>query len=93
MDGTSFPTGVRDMCCTNRDGISMRREVVEVCPSCESDVVMLWNVETDGYRAFCPYCGNRLMLCDECLHRSGGGECDYDKETDTCMFNREEHNE
>ena len=36
--------------------------------------------------AFCPYCGKRLMLCDECRH-SGCGPCDYDSEADTCRHN------
>lgn len=65
----------------------MRYEVTEVCPNCESEVTMLWNVHEDGYKAFCPHCGKRLMLCDECLHRDGGEKCDYDAKTDSCMFN------
>lgn len=68
----------------------MRYEVIEVCPACEAEVTMLWNVQQDGHKAFCPHCGNRLMLCDECLHREGGGRCDYDQKTDTCTFNKGE---
>jgi hypothetical protein len=67
----------------------MRYEVTEVCPHCESEVTMTWNVLIDGYKAFCPYCGKRLMLCDVCLHREGGGKCDYDNKSDRCMFNPE----
>lgn len=59
--------------------------VTEVCPHCESEVEMRWNTDTLGYKAFCPVCGKRLMLCDEC-HQLGGG-CDYDSKTDSCRLN------
>lgn len=39
--------------------------VIEVCPHCENEIEMRWSVEEFGYKAFCPVCGNRLMLCDE----------------------------
>lgn len=65
--------------------------VTEVCPHCESEVTLGWDVEERGYKAFCPVCGGRLMLCDECQHRGPGGEytgdCDYNAETDSCRFN------
>lgn len=64
--------------------------VVEVCPNCESEVEMRWEPKQDGYKAFCPYCGGRLMLCDECLHAEGGGDCDYCTATDTCKHNKGE---
>ena len=54
--------------------------VVEFCPHCETEVSMEWDVETYGYKAYCPYCGKRLMLCSEC-----GGDCDY--ENDRCRYN------
>lgn len=57
----------------------MKKEVVEVCPHCDSEVVMMWDIESDGYMAFCPYCGKRLMLCDECLHAD-------DNEYQVCKF-------
>lgn len=65
--------------------------VTEYCPECESEVEMRWDVEKDGYKAYCPVCGERLMLCDECQHRTGGErteDCDYDGTTDTCRFNQ-----
>lgn len=47
---------------------------------------MKWNVATDGYQAYCPVCGNRLMLCDECMHSNPDGSftdcCDYSSQTD-----------
>lgn len=69
----------------------MNKTVVEYCSNCETEVEMKWDVERDGYKAFCPYCGNRLMLCDECQHRTGGActeDCDYDSTTDTCRFTK-----
>ena len=69
-------------------------EVVEVCSNCMNEVHIFWNNAEDGYKAFCPYCGERLMLCDECRHSeedehgNACGVCDYDSETDTCKYNR-----
>ena len=56
--------------------------VNEVCPNCESEVTMIWDVKKRGYRAFCPVCGGRLMLCDECIHNDG--VCDYSGDSDSC---------
>lgn len=67
-------------------------EVTEMCPHCESEITMTWDVHSRGYKAFCPVCGERLMLCDECQHSGADGEyaggCDYDSQTDTCKHNR-----
>lgn len=62
--------------------------VTEWCPHCESEIEMTWNVEDRGYKAFCPVCGKRLMLCDECQHADDALPCDYDRETDSCRFNQ-----
>ena len=62
--------------------------VVEVCPHCMSEIEMRWNTDTQGFKAFCPVCGKRLMLCDECLHTQDG-DCDYDSELNSCKFSRE----
>lgn len=43
-------------------------EIIEPCPYCGAEVVMRWDVKKNGFKAYCPYCGERLMLCDECLH-------------------------
>lgn len=63
--------------------------VVEYCANCEGEIQMKWNVATDGYRAYCPVCGNRLMLCDECVHSNPDGSftdcCDYSSQTDRCF--------
>ena len=65
--------------------------VVETCPHCESEIEMRWDTESRGYKAFCPVCGERLMLCDECQHSGPDGEytgkCDFCTETDSCYRN------
>lgn len=69
----------------------MKKEVFELCPNCNYEVEMQWDIEADGYKAYCPRCGGRLMLCDECMHINGdySGHCDYDGENDTCRNNKE----
>ncbi len=68
--------------------------VAEVCPYCGAEVKMAWNIERDGYKAFCPHCGMLLMLCDECSHSDEDvtGRCDYDFDTGVCRFNSEGEN-
>lgn len=68
----------------------MWTDVTEFCPNCENEIEMKWDIERNGYKAFCPVCGNRLMLCDECLHAGGDScmSCDYDSTTDSCKHNR-----
>lgn len=45
-----------------------RNSVSEYCANCESEIQMRWDVVADGYQAYCPICGNRLILCDECMY-------------------------
>lgn len=52
-------------------------EVCEVCPECGAENIMTWNVETEGYVAYCPHCGSKMMLCDECLHADDAKVCDW----------------
>lgn len=54
-----------------------RKIVTEYCPECEREIEMYWDVEVDGYQTFCPSCGERLMLCDD---------CDFDTATGSCRF-------
>lgn len=59
--------------------------VTEMCPHCEHEVeIHGWDTDAEGYQAFCPYCGGRLMLCDECLHSEDCKGCDYNSKTDKC---------
>lgn len=69
----------------------IEKYVIEFCPNCETEIEMQWDVDRDGYKAFCPHCGERLMLCDECQHRTDGifkDDCDYCTKSDTCRFNK-----
>lgn len=43
-------------------------EVVELCPTCMGENVLQWNTEELGFVAYCKHCGEKMMLCDECLH-------------------------
>lgn len=58
--------------------------VTEYCPHCENEIEMRWDTNLQGFKAFCPVCGKRLMLCNECLHTGDTGNCDYNSETDSC---------
>lgn len=53
--------------------------VVEWCAHCENENVMLWDLEKYGRVAFCPVCGQKMMLCNTCE-----GACDYDYGKDIC---------
>lgn len=64
--------------------------VTEWCSNCNTEIEMAWDVETFGYKAYCPVCGNRLMLCDACQHTPDDkytDDCDYDTFCDTCKYN------
>ena len=67
---------------------------VEYCNVCEHEIELKWDINQDGFQAYCPVCGSRLMLCDACIHRYGDAlnDCDYgmymDKEL--CRFRRPE---
>lgn len=67
------------------------KTVCEYCNNCETEVVMEWDVETYGYEVYCPFCGARLMLCDECMHQNGelDDRCDYDSATCTCKHSKD----
>jgi len=71
--------------CPSEDG-----HEVEVCPNCENEIELRWNINDDGFQVICPVCGNRLMLCDACKHRFGDlvDDCDYNPAKDTCRFTR-----
>ena len=61
-------------------------EITEVCPHCENEITMQWRVEELGYKAYCPVCGKRLLLCSAC--HDDTGSCDYDIKSNDCKFNR-----
>lgn len=66
----------------------MKKEVVEYCSECENEVILHWDTEVDGFEVVCPYCGKKLMLCDECRHTvCEDGEphdCDWCDKSQTC---------
>lgn len=70
---------------TSADGIE-----IEVCPYCEHEVQLKWDINQYGFKAYCPHCGKRLMLCDACQHRFGDlfDDCDW-CQAGTCRFNKE----
>lgn len=58
--------------------------IEETCPSCNGVARIYWNIKEDGYKAYCPICGGRLMLCSECMTAEDERGCDYNLKTDTC---------
>ena len=56
-------------------------EVTEPCANCGSEVTLFWSFD-DGYQAFCPYCGDRLMLCGYCPDREKN--CTWSDKTKSC---------
>lgn len=58
------------------------REIDEVCPHCERENSFLWDTASEGFMAYCPGCGERLMLCGECF--DSGENCDYNDYSDYC---------
>lgn len=53
-------------------------EATEMCPHCQNEVTVQWNVEKDGYELYCPYCGFPIMLCSMCDARDGK-VCDWEE--------------
>lgn len=56
-------------------------EVTEVCQNCERENTFVWDTDADGYKTYCPKCGEELMLCDACMHADDNDEhyCDWQK--------------
>lgn len=61
-------------------------EVTEVCPHCDKEITLLWDVQKDGYKAFCPKCGGVLMLCSMCLEDNN--KCDWCNDSESCFRTR-----
>ena len=53
-------------------------EVTEMCPHCQNEVTVQWDVENDGYELYCPYCGFPIMLCSMC-DACDGKVCDWEE--------------
>ena len=57
----------------------VRPEVTEVCSGCNNENTIIWDCEQDGYVAYCPHCGEKMMLCDACRHADDNPKmfCDW----------------
>lgn len=53
--------------------------VTEVCPHCEAENTIAWDTDKEGYTAYCPRCGKKMMLCDDCRHSPGFTACDWEE--------------
>lgn len=64
----------------------VRPEVTEVCSSCMNENTIIWDCEQDGYVAYCPHCGEKMMLCDACRHADDNPKmfCDWKNEDEGC---------
>lgn len=40
---------------------------IELCSHCGHENELRWNLKDDGYQIHCAFCGEKLMLCSECL--------------------------
>lgn len=45
----------------------MLKEVVEWCNHCGHENILQWDLEQAGWEIHCACCGEKLLLCDECL--------------------------
>ena len=63
--------------------------VIESCANCGSEITMEWNVEIRGYEAYCPVCGELIMLCNQCRYYGDeeDGDCDWNPELGLCKRN------
>ena len=53
--------------------------IVECCPHCNTENEIRWNVEEDGYKTHCSYCGKLMMICSECMSAEDNktNKCDW----------------
>ena len=58
---------------------------------------MAWDVKALGFKAYCPVCGKRLMLCDACQHDPVDDHYldnwDYNQTKDCCKHNQDPDDE
>jgi hypothetical protein len=53
----------------------------ETCPYCKNEIELRlpWKPQGSEYQIYCPFCGEKIMLCDACLHAEDNeaGKCDW----------------
>lgn len=47
--------------------------VTELCPWCEEEINLEWDIRRLGYQAYCPVCGGRLMQFADALRENYSG--------------------
>lgn len=62
--------------------------VYEYCSECDSDADVEFDLNCGHLETVCPFCGEKLMLCSMCPVRDNVGDCDWDRETDTCRYSK-----
>jgi len=61
--------------------------IAEVCPHCDREQYMRWDVEEQGYEAYCPSCGGKMLICSECMNETADCNvlvCDWSEEEGRC---------
>lgn len=70
----------------------MKKTIIEMCPHCEHEIEMVWDTEKQGYQAYCPVCGNVIMLCSECQQQDidglGAPTCNWNCKTCSCRYSK-----
>lgn len=65
--------------------------VYEVCPHCNDEVCLRWDVEERGYVAYCPSCGEKIYLCSKCDKGiEECGACGFGYADDSCFMEVEQ---
>ena len=59
--------------------MNIEKYVVECCSLCDTENEIRWDVETEGYEAFCPHCGQPMFICSECMRAADNElqKCDW----------------
>lgn len=64
--------------------------VTELCPHCDRENTIEWDVDKEGLQAFCPGCGKRLMLCSMCEDLGNCASCSWNEKTQSCDHSKTE---
>lgn len=63
--------------------MTIETEAIEPCPYCGyENSYPNWNTSKNGYIAICAMCGEKIHLCDECVHADDNAarKCDWHEE-------------